>query len=328
MELFHEYYNSDLQCLLDLFSLPHPFTEEEAAACALRAHVFLPYGRVQPVLERWVKDGLLRKNEDGRYAPGEGLRAFAAPLNQIEAARLAEMCGTEAAGWFLPEELSVRLSTLGDGPLIPLDPPREPVVDHPFSDREKERFRTLLDAIRMRRMVEYTYRTAASDKVKRARMSPFRLEYSAFDGRWWLISYSREEDRTVKSRLENLLSVTLLPEPAAPEAAVRAAIERHLLPEPLALRIAGDDPGRLRNALERCFLAFERMQEMDAVRKSESEYELRFRFFDWDRHLIVRKLMLLGEYITVLSPRFIIDELVDNLRAALAQMGPETREDR
>lgn len=318
MEIFHEYYNSDVQCLLELFSLNRPFTEREAEGIARSNHVHLPYGSFQPVLHRWEEAGLLQKTDDGRCVPGDRLRSFVAPLNRIEADCLASLCGSEAAGWFLPETLSRRLAAVGSETRVPFDPSCEPSGDHSFSSEEKTRFQTLLEAIRTRRMVEYTYRTAASSEIRRARMSPFRLEYSVFDGRWWLISYSREEDCTVKSRLENLRSVTILPEAAAPESAIRAAIERHLLPEPLVLRIAGEDAGKLRNALERCFLAFENMQEMDAVRWNESEYELRFRYFDWDRHLIVRKLMLLGEYVTVLSPRSVIEELTGELRAALS----------
>ena len=44
MELFNLYYNSDIQFLLDLFSLKQPFSVDAGLALAKANHVYAEYG--------------------------------------------------------------------------------------------------------------------------------------------------------------------------------------------------------------------------------------------------------------------------------------------
>ena len=316
MELFNEYYSSEIQCLLNLFSLNRPFTWEEAEAFTLRSHVYAPFGSHRQKLREWVEQGMLREVGE-LLTVGGGLRFFPAPLNALEEERLGELLYSEEAKLFLSPSLRRKLCK--EGKEAPQVVSRGEIAGNRrvVSSTEAEAFRTVLEAIHSGRQIAYTYRTAQSPAERSAQVSPFRLEYQVFDNRWWLISYSESEKRPIKSRMNNIRSVEILTRAAVAEENVREAILSRLSPEPLVLRISGDNTDKLKNVLERCFLSFENMQNPEAERYSEREYMLRFQFFDWDKKLIVRKLMLLGEYVTVCSPVSIIHLLTRELRMAL-----------
>lgn len=328
MDLFNEYYSSEVQCLLNLFSLNHPFSRESAIELIREAHVYAPYGDFDAILDRWEQAGLISRTEDELYTVGNGLTNqpdsrldfFAAPLNELEVDALKRIINTPEAELMLApalrQKLVERIGNEDDAVIF----------DHYDSGRKKtisseqvQSFRHILEAIRTHKQITYRYRTLSDSMLRDARVTPYRIEYSVFDGRWWLISYLEDESRTVKSRLENISSVTVLDLDGVPEETIRSAIQARLCKDPVCLCISGDDPGKLRNVLERCFLAFENMQEVTATKLSESEYELSFRHFLWEDKLIVHKLLLLGEYVTVRSPQSMIDMLVKELQAALSR---------
>ena len=90
------------------------------------------------------------------------------------------------------------------------------------------------------------------------------------------------------------------------------SVLRHVVPEPVVLHIIDE-----KNALERCFFCFEDMFEMTAYKMNEKEYKLKFMYFDWDLHVIVRKLLYLGENVVLQSPTIIKKEIIDELKTAL-----------
>ena len=136
-----------------------------------------------------------------------------------------------------------------------------------------------------------------------------------FDGRWWVILYlcgeNDSESRPVKSRLENIHSVELCERHYIREAEIRNSIMSKLIKEPVVLRIEDK-----KNALERTFLAFESMLEMKAIPLDNRTVELQFRYFSWDRRPIIRKLLFLGEHVSVISPQYILDEYLQEVRNA------------
>ena len=316
MDLFNEYYSSEMQFLLDLFSLNRPFTLDEAVERARAAHVYAPYDSHVPIVEKWTALGLLEQLPDGTYRIGPGLRSFALPPNVLEADYLSDICGTAEARLFVPEGVASFFRREGLSALDFIARQNTVGKAKEAAAVPVEVFRALLEAIYQGRRIHYDYRTNAAPTPRSAVGVPYRLEYSVFDGRWWLISYNEAEDRSIKSRLENILAVRPGQVHRVAEETIRAAITRNLAAEPVVLHIRNR-----KNVLERCFLLFESMPDMTAFQLGEDEYRLCFRYFRWDNHVIVRRLLYLGENVTARSPSSIVEELKGELRAALLRQG-------
>ena len=320
MELFNEFYNCEFQCLLNLFAMNRPFTVSDVEREARSAYVDSIYGRYDEVLRRWEKEcGVIEQAEDGAYSVRKNLFPFAAPLNSLEAEMLADIARSHEAESLLSDTLRERLQDMDNGSYICVNRMQTLGKQAQLSSEDAEKLRTILRAIYEHKRIAYCYRTNASQKENEAQVIPFRLEHSAFDGRWWLISYMEDEKRTVKSRLENLRSIRILGLHGVEEQIIRDAIMAHLVETPITLKITGEKPGKVRNVLERCSIAFENMQDIGGRQLGETEFELKFRYFDWDESVVVRKILMLGEYVTVLEPKPVVDRVVAELKAAIAQ---------
>lgn len=314
MDLFNEYYNSDVQFLMDLFSLEQPFTKEKALALARANHVYAEYGDHMASLEKWIRCGLIQRVDPGAFqiSKEKKLLRFAAPPNQLEREYLSDICGTEEAKLFLSPETASQFTRPGPNSLDYIWRQNAAGKKNAMEFVDREVFQWLLQAIYERRAVEETYCTRNDATIRQGKTIPYRLEYSVFDGRWWLISYQAEDKRAIKSVLGNIKTVRLAEKHTVDEAQIRDAILRNVAEEPVVLRIHN-----IKNGLERCFLAFESMLDMSAYQLSETEYELRFRYFRWDENIIVRRLLYLGECVTLISPAKLRADMIKALQNAL-----------
>lgn len=312
MELFNEYYNSEVQFLLTLFSFNRPFSEGEAIAAVKDTYVYVPYSNYTNVIEKWIKQGLIEKINDKYYQVNYNfhLNSFAAPLNSLESEFLSDIYDTKEAELFLGQGLNA-FSSSPKGSMFDCIKHQNSLGKQTESENINQIvFRKIMSAIYEKQYIEYEYITNTDPTVQKSISIPYRLEYSVFDGRWWLISYNEEQDRTIKSRLENIKAVKPGKKHNIAEDTIHSAILRHIAATPVKLHIADE-----KKALERCFLCFEDMLDMTAYKLNEKEYELRFKYFDWDQHIIVKKLLYLGENVVVKSPDIIIKELVAELKA-------------
>lgn len=314
MELFNEYYNSDVQFLLDLFSLKQPFTKEKALALARANHTYAEYGDHMSSLKKWVRCGLIEETGPDLFqiSKEKALHRFAAPPNKLELEYLSDICGTEEAGLFLSSDIISKFSQPGPNSLDYIWRQNTFGKKSGVESVDREVFQGLLQAIYERRAVEEEYCTRDDAAIRHGKTIPYRLEYSVFDGRWWLISYHAEDGRVIKSSLGNIKSVRLVEKHGVGEEQIREAILRNIADEPVVLRIQN-----IKNGLERCFFTFENMLDISACKLSDIEYELSFRYFRWDRNIIVRKLLYLGECVTLISPADIRNDLIEALQNAL-----------
>lgn len=97
----------------------------------------------------------------------------------------------------------------------------------------------------------YLLHPGSPDGPRQAEALPWKLEYSAYDRRWWVILYDPGQARTIKARLDNLEEIRLLAL-RVEDGEVEAAMDRLLEPEPVVLEVR-----RTRGTLERCFLVLE-----------------------------------------------------------------------
>lgn len=177
-------------------------------------------------------------------------------------------------------------------------------------------FRQILRGIREKRMICYQFRVKDSDQCREAQSVPWKLEYSAYDKRWWAILYDPEEKRTIKAVLANLQNVTLGKKHGISEAAIREAIDGLCLKDtPVQLRVEN-----VRNALQRCFLLFENQEFIQTQKLSDNTYLLSFRYYRFDTEEILRKLMMLGPAVTLMQPGSLKQELRKRISAALNKL--------
>lgn len=317
MNLFNEYYNSDVQFLFDLFSLEQPFTKDKALALARANHVYAEYGDHMASLNKWVRCGLLEETAPDQFqiCKNKKLCRFAASPNRLELEYLADICSTGEAERFLSPNTLSKFSQSDPNRLDYIW--RQNAVGKKTAADAVERvvFQELLRAIYEHRAVEETYCTRNDAAIHHGKTIPYRLEYSVFDGRWWLISYHIEDERVIKSALGNIKSVRLAEKHMVDEAQIREAILCNIVDEPVVLHIRN-----VKNGLERCFLTFENMLDMSAYKLDDIEYELSFRYFRWDRNVIVRKLLYLGECVTLISPADIRNDLIEMLHDAIKML--------
>ena len=318
MELFHELYNTDLRFLMELASL-RQFSLEDACKLAAQKWVNAEYGDVRAFVRKWIDMGVISEEKNGMLSisRSNGYSRFPAPLSMLEQEYLLDICKSKEASLFLSPELKSKITQLGF-----YDPGRMRFIKRRDSYGKRNRiaasqdtFHSIIYAIYQQKKIHYQYTTRHSNVPQTAEAVPYRLEYNVFDGRWWVILYlcgeNDSESRPVKSRLENIHSVELCERHYIREAEIRNSIMSKLIKEPVVLRIEDK-----KNALERTFLAFESMLEMKAIPLDNRTVELQFRYFSWDRRPIIRKLLFLGEHVSVISPQYILDEYLQEVRNA------------
>lgn len=314
MELFHEYYSSQCQFALDLLAMANrkpSFSDQELRGILAENHASDLYLDIRRQL---VDAGFLVRLKDGGYSLGREFPPVRAPVPALERAYLKYICDTPEAALFLDRETRDTIkSACGQAGGEPFAQIRRPPAP-PAPEIDPRTFRTLLEAIARRQMVRYRFRTSERESyVQVSHMVPFRLEHSVLDGRWWAILYHPEEDRTIKARLERLAGMELDGPHAVPEERMREVILRQVEPEPVVLRI---EPQK--NALERTFLTFENALDMSARLLDDGSVRLTFSLFRFDRKDVVKKLLYLGEAVTLERPAALRDALREKLEECLA----------
>lgn len=305
MRRFNRYQSRAMQFSLDLFSRLQngPLSGEMLAALAREWGLDYANQVVQPLREaellQW--DGKLC-----RLVPGQPVPRL--PMSTPERSYLRAILDLPEAELFLSPETKEKLRgqcacTEPETPVEHWAPAGEPVPRQPGP----EGFRTLLRAAERRWLVDYVYRTNTDETLRQARALPWKLEYSAYDRRWWVIFYRPEEQRTIKARLENLRQIRLAGPSDVTEAEVEEAMDRLMEPEPVVLEVT-----RTRGTLERCFLVFENQLFVRTRQVSQDRFRLSFQYYRFDRSEILRRLLYLGPGVRLVSP--------DGMRRELAEL--------
>ena len=305
MRRFNRYQSRAMQFSLDLFSRLQngPLSGEMLAALAREWGLDYADQVVQPLREaellQW--DGKLC-----RLVPGQPVPRL--PMSTPERSYLRAILDLLEAELFLSPETKEKLRgqcacTEPETPVEHWAPAGEPVPRQPGP----EGFRTLLRAAERRWLVDYVYRTNTDETLRQARALPWKLEYSAYDWRWWVIFYRPEEQRTIKARLENLRQIRLAGPSDVTEAEVEEAMDRLMEPEPVVLEVT-----RTRGTLERCFLVFENQLFVRTRQVSQDRFRLSFQYYRFDRSEILRRLLYLGPGVCLVSP--------DGMRRELAEL--------
>ena len=299
MKLFNKYQSRALQFALDLLSQLQSAALSSSQVQALAQQWGLDYA--DQVIQPLCRAGFLEQTADGYRLTAAGALPRL-PL-QIPEAQL-----------FLEPALWERLAALCAGTPAPPSvqryaPAGEPLPQHPGP----EGFRTLLKAAQRRWLIRYTYYSRDHQTIPRqAEALPWKLEYSAYDRRWWVILYDPGQSRTIKARLDNLEEIRLLGPSGVEDGEVEAAMDRLLEPEPVVLEVR-----RTRGTLERCFLVLENQLFERTRQVSEDCFYVSFRYYRFDRSEILRRLLYLGPGVRLISPPDLRQALIALLDQAL-----------
>lgn len=188
----------------------------------------------------------------------------------------------------------------------------EPLLQY-TPDVDIQDFRIILVAIEQGREISYEYMTNRTDQYISAIAVPYRLEYSAYDKRFWLILYDRNTQRTIKAKLNHIRQVAWGALHGLEEKTIRQAIARLKSPESLGLKVVDK-----KNALERCFLLFEGQERIESTQLDDNSYLITMEYFLFDEEEILRKLLYLGQQVVLVAPAALRQKLIEKIDRALA----------
>lgn len=343
LELLNRFQSREMQFSLELFArmAAQPLlTLEQIRAEAQKYGLTAYAGRLMEILtdaglakkqlaqKDTVLQGARRKKTVVYYRiAADGMADVRLPMSEIEQEYLQFILDEQM---FPEATLFLSAETRQSIPRRPLDrlasirrdnPKGAPLPQYPGP----EAFRTLMTAIKECRPVRYTYVTKADpDHEIEAVCWPWKLEYSAYDRRWWVIFCDMTDPlhpRSIKSILNHLRNVRFADAPALSPAELDQAMQKAMAalraPEPVVLRVTDN-----KNALKRCCLAFEN-QEFSSCQYIKSTgqifYRLTFQWYRFDQAEILRQLMYLGPNVTLLEPMGLRQMLLDRVQSALAR---------
>ena len=309
MTLFHKYYSRKLLFAADVLAalkgagakgLPGPRISDLA----------LRYGIQNPLCAQLLgllkAEGLIEFDRDRSVYLLSSVKQPSFPLSNAEESYLQEILRLPQAALFLPRALAERLTdpraVCDDASIQTMEAfgeQRNPALSQP-------EFCRILEAVSRGCAISYRYRSRDGE-ARRGCAVPWRLEYSAYDNRWWLILYSPEERRCVKAWLSHLSDVGLERHITVPEKDILAARKQALMPDPVVLRVEN-----ARNALERCFLILEQKEFEDSRLHPDGSATISFRYYRYEETELLRQLLYLGPNVELLAPQ--------SLRAALLEL--------
>lgn len=310
MNLFHKYQGRTFQFALDVLAgLEYKEILDREELDELARKNGLDYAG--QVLDPMVRANILRR-EGTVYRLGEEMHSFRFPAGDMERDYLAYILSFPEAELFLDEDLRAALAgEPGDffAPVRRIMPRKE--GKQPLSAPQ---FRTLLTAIRGGRKIRYSYRTRESEELRESEIVPWKLEYSAYDGRWWVILYDPEENRTIKAVLGNLQNIQLAGPAHVTDEMIEQAMEPLLASEPVVLQVED-----VNNVLERCFLVFENQLFEETEQIPGAGCRIAFRYYRFDEEEILRRLLYMGPDVTLVGPQSMREKLARRLEQALAR---------
>ena len=313
MKLFHRYQSRAFQSALTILALLERQNSLSRADLDRIARKFgLDYG--DQIVAPLVRAGILEQS-GSVCRRGEDWPLFHLAPGKLEQDYLQYILTLPEAELFLnPTDREKLAQSGGDRSALEAVqrflPQGEPLPAHPG----RTGVQAILRAIREGRLIRYQFRTREVETYQESTMRPWRLEYSAYDRRWWAILYHPQEKRTIKARLDNLRDIQLLGPSDISGEEIQRAMDRLLEPEPAVLQVRPT-----KGALERCFLVFEHQMFLETRQLSPEVFRLSFQFYRFDRGEILRRLLYLGPAVELLGPESLRQDLLKLVDQALAE---------
>jgi len=177
----------------------------------------------------------------------------------------------------------------------------------------RHNFRLIAKAIAEDKGIEYSYITKNKTLLKNRRSIPFKLEYSMKEDQFYLISYSLDDNRPIKSLITGFRDIKLVElkdEQKISREDIEKSIEKKKASQPIVIKI-----NNINNALERAlfqFSCFEREVNYDT--EDENIYYLSIFYYEFEKEEVLSRIFSLGRHAVIISPEEIKSEMIERLK--------------
>jgi RNA-splicing ligase RtcB/predicted DNA-binding transcriptional regulator YafY len=263
------------------------------------------------------------KEKEGFYYPNikkENNRPIVpVRLTNIEKAWLKNMLEDKRLNVFLRsttiEKLKIALKDFDAPPINELIDSTNGSIPSESEDTEQfeENFRSLLKAIKEEKAIRYCCADKCAAYFNKW-FIPIRLEYSLKNGEFKVSLYSIEEDKFFIEKVSKITDIKIEKNTESKinrEAVIKLLGEQRYSKESVVLEVIDK-----RSAMERCFMSFSELERYSRCIERD-KYELKLFYYKFEEEDIIRKILALGPYVKVVSPKAIRDEVIKRIKLAI-----------
>lgn len=177
----------------------------------------------------------------------------------------------------------------------------------------KEKINTLIFAIRNNKLIMYSYKTKKGTIFKDRIFVPYKIEYSIKKNLFYLISYSMEEQRPIKSIISNFIDIKVLEKenPISKED-IKNSIKIKKQDKYVVLEFKN-----INNTIERGFLTFSSYSTEAKYIEDKDVHELKIFYYSFEEKEIINKIFSLGKGVLVKSPEYIKSIIIQRIDRCL-----------
>jgi len=182
-------------------------------------------------------------------------RSLSILVSSIEKLWLKNILQDEKVNLFIKEETKEKLNKALEDIPNPLNEDSIIIKNQAYQDTSnivhyKEVFRLILKVINDKNMIQYNYKSLDGSDYINKRAIPYKIEYSLKDDKFYLLLYSTEENRPIRSILSRIYDVEIIEEEEDSQKYFDS-VQQKKAKNPIVLYVKDE-----RNALERVFFAF------------------------------------------------------------------------
>lgn len=172
-----------------------------------------------------------------------------------------------------------------------------------------ENFNIILEAIRDEKEIIYD-----NKDYKEERAVPLKIEYDIRSDGLKTSMYYIKEERVVLVNLSSMSNIKLVNDKKCKlekEEIYKQLRENKRCKEPIVFQVKDK-----RQAMERCFMTFSSFERTSKIIK-DNVYEITLYYYTFQEEEIIRKILSLGSYITVLEPSKIREKIIERVKKAI-----------
>lgn len=177
-------------------------------------------------------------------------------------------------------------------------------------------FKSILYAIMNSKSISFSYKTRDEKTIENNSVFPYKIEYSIRDDLFYLISYSLHDNKAVKNLIEKISDISFYDVSPKDSKFYKKccadALSKLKAPEPIVLEIKNE-----RNALERAFYAFSFFERESEFIKESDVHRLYIYYYKYEKSEIISRILSLGKSVLVISPDYIVYDIVSRIKRAI-----------
>lgn len=229
-------------------------------------------------------------------------------LSETERIYLKAILHSKYSVLFLSDNEILQLETsLNDVPYVPID---EYVISsnscsEDFFEKQADKLRLLLSAIKENREISYSNKTRNADYTNK-RGYPVKIEYSVPYDVLQLSLWSSDEDRPVKLNIHSMYNISLTENVWEEKKSPAEMLETKRCKEPIIAEISDDI-----NAFERANILFSMYDTK--ISENGGKYQLEIGYYEYEKDEVIKNLISFGPYVKVVSPPDIVDSIREQI---------------